>query len=567
MPETINLQRRKPYTLNGEPTAETVERVDEMLEELYDLLVQIGTHDILSSTHSDTRIDPEHTQVLRGDVLVGQQTPQGADRIKWQRFAIGAAHTVLKTTDGVDLSYGKVILTSGATQEVTGILPVANGGSNNSAFTAGSVIFAGPSGTQLVEDNANFFWDDTNNRLGLGINTPTVLLDVVNSGLAAVLTPTVRLANTTAATSGTTRQFSPALIFSGAGWDTDGGGSSTTVRAALYARTVSASAVTPYLAYADDQGSGVFADQIYLGVAIAGQGQDLRFRDGNLVFRNSSRGLYFVSAPLTDAVGSSHFITATTTGKINLTPLTGGSEAFVEVEQNVFGIATGTIPALRLRCFDNSTATPQPGLLQRAVPGGTAAVGFGSSLWFQASSSTTSNQDQGYLDCVWNVATHATRSADFVLRLVDNAAAVAEKYRFASTGLATIPSVNVSSGALGNIRSDVYTPTRSAEANLDANVTMSEAQWMRVRNTVTVSGRFTADPTVTLTATSFEITLPIASNLGAAEDVAGVAFCGTIAGQGAEIIGVAANDTAKIQWVSGDVTSQTWSYTFTYQII
>lgn len=113
----------------------------------------------------------------------------------------------------------------------------------------------------------------------------------------------------------------------------------------------------------------------------------------------------------------------------------------------------------------------------------------------------------------------------------------------------------------------VYTPTRSAEANLDSNVTMSEAQYMRVGNTVTVSGRFTADPTLTATSTSFEFTLPIASNIGAVEDAAGVAFCGSIAGQGAAIFGVVANDTAKVQWVATDVTSQTWSYTFTYQVI
>lgn len=116
-------------------------------------------------------------------------------------------------------------------------------------------------------------------------------------------------------------------------------------------------------------------------------------------------------------------------------------------------------------------------------------------------------------------------------------------------------------------KSGTYTPTRSAEANLDANVTMTEAQYMRVGNTCTVSGRFTANPTTTATATSFEMTLPIASNIGAAEDVAGVAVCGSISGEAAEIIGVAANDTAKVQWKCVDVTSQTWSYTFTYQII
>ncbi len=117
------------------------------------------------------------------------------------------------------------------------------------------------------------------------------------------------------------------------------------------------------------------------------------------------------------------------------------------------------------------------------------------------------------------------------------------------------------------VASGTYTPTRSAEVNLDANVTMSQAQYMRVGDTVTVSGRFTADPTLAATTTSFEITLPVASNLGAAEDVAGTAFCGNIAGMGAEVIGVAANDTAKVQWKSSDVTSQTWSYIFSYQAI
>ena len=131
----------------------------------------------------------------------------------------------------------------------------------------------------------------------------------------------------------------------------------------------------------------------------------------------------------------------------------------------------------------------------------------------------------------------------------------------------------VTTGALtvnimsGNVLSGVYTPTRSAEANLDANVTMTEAQYLRVGNTVTVGGRFTADPTLTATTTSFEITLPIASNIGAAEDVSGTAFCGNIVSMGGEVIGVVANDTAKIQWKSSDVTSQIWSYIFIYQVI
>lgn len=118
-----------------------------------------------------------------------------------------------------------------------------------------------------------------------------------------------------------------------------------------------------------------------------------------------------------------------------------------------------------------------------------------------------------------------------------------------------------------NLTSGTYTPTRSAEANLDSNVTMTQAQYLRVGNTVTVSGAFTADPTTTTTATSFEFSLPIASNIGAVEDSSGVAFCGAIAGQGARISGSVANNTAVVTWLSGDVTSQSWSYTFTYEIL
>lgn len=43
-------------------------------------------------------------------------------------------------------------------------------------FTSGSVIFS--NGTTLAQDNANFFWDDTNNRLGIGTTIPTTALDV-----------------------------------------------------------------------------------------------------------------------------------------------------------------------------------------------------------------------------------------------------------------------------------------------------------------------------------------------------------------------------------------------------
>jgi hypothetical protein len=73
------------------------------------------------------------------------------------------------------------------TTGVTGTLPVANGGTGTStAFTTGSVVFAGASGT-YTQDNANLFWDDTNNYLGIGTATPSTPLNVVaNTSVDAV---------------------------------------------------------------------------------------------------------------------------------------------------------------------------------------------------------------------------------------------------------------------------------------------------------------------------------------------------------------------------------------------
>lgn len=57
-------------------------------------------------------------------------------------------------------------------------LPVTKGGTGTAtAFTAGSVVFAGASGV-YSQDNANLFWDNANDRLGIGTATPTVKLDV-----------------------------------------------------------------------------------------------------------------------------------------------------------------------------------------------------------------------------------------------------------------------------------------------------------------------------------------------------------------------------------------------------
>jgi hypothetical protein len=47
-------------------------------------------------------------------------------------------------------------------------------------FTSGSTLFAGTSG-QILQNNFQYFWDNVNNRLGVGTNSPQAKLDVASS--------------------------------------------------------------------------------------------------------------------------------------------------------------------------------------------------------------------------------------------------------------------------------------------------------------------------------------------------------------------------------------------------
>lgn len=67
------------------------------------------------------------------------------------------------------------------------------------ALTSGSVIFS--NGTTLAQDNANFFWDDTNKRLGVGTAAPSQALHVSKSAAAVPVTSLVENTDATSAAS------------------------------------------------------------------------------------------------------------------------------------------------------------------------------------------------------------------------------------------------------------------------------------------------------------------------------------------------------------------------------
>lgn len=90
-------------------------------------------------------------------------------------------------TDGVvtlgttALNFQLALLPINLTTDVTGVLPVANGGTNRSSWSQGRIVFADTSGTSLTEDSG-LNWDNSNKRLGVGTSTPLSKVQIVTSG-------------------------------------------------------------------------------------------------------------------------------------------------------------------------------------------------------------------------------------------------------------------------------------------------------------------------------------------------------------------------------------------------
>ena len=98
-------------------------------------------------------------------------------------------------TSSGSLTLGGTLSNVSLTTQVTGTLPVANGGTGTAtSFTAGSVVFAGASGV-YSQNNAQFFWDNSNNRLGIGNASPGAAIDVTGNIRLSAASPNIELNN------------------------------------------------------------------------------------------------------------------------------------------------------------------------------------------------------------------------------------------------------------------------------------------------------------------------------------------------------------------------------------
>jgi hypothetical protein len=91
--------------------------------------------------------------------------------------AAGITSSGIITFSGLNTA-GIVTNTAAGVLGTVSTLGVTLGGTGTTTqFTPGSIVFSGASGF-YSQDNANFFWDNTNKNLGIGINTPSNMLTV-----------------------------------------------------------------------------------------------------------------------------------------------------------------------------------------------------------------------------------------------------------------------------------------------------------------------------------------------------------------------------------------------------
>ena len=138
-----------------------------------------------------------------------------------------------------------------------------------------------------------------------------------------------------------------------------------------------------------------------------------------------------------------------------------------------------------------------------------------------------------------------------------------------ASGAVTAGSLAVGAGtSLSTIAYSTYSPTFTSVANLDSTpVTVGTFRYIRHGAFVQVYGMFQIDATTTLTLTNFGISLPIASNLGAAQDALGTVAAATDARGFGTVSGDTTNDRFDVNITPVGVGATTYTFVGYYTII
>lgn len=117
------------------------------------------------------------------------------------------------------------------------------------------------------------------------------------------------------------------------------------------------------------------------------------------------------------------------------------------------------------------------------------------------------------------------------------------------------------------LASGTYTPSLTNVTNIDSS-TAYDAQYIRVGNVVTVSGKMTVDFTAgSSTASEIGMSLPVASAFANDEQCAGTVASESVGNRSGVIKADTTNDRAKFLWAAGHSNSQDYYFTFTYSVV
>lgn len=114
-----------------------------------------------------------------------------------------------------------------------------------------------------------------------------------------------------------------------------------------------------------------------------------------------------------------------------------------------------------------------------------------------------------------------------------------------------------------------WTPTLTADANVDGTPTSLHATYTRIGNIVTCYVTVSVDPTIIATQTEVGITLPVASNFTDSNDLSGAGAGSTGNGQATFVLANAntASDRATLIFQSGSTSASIVTLTFQYSVL
>lgn len=108
-----------------------------------------------------------------------------------------------------------------------------------------------------------------------------------------------------------------------------------------------------------------------------------------------------------------------------------------------------------------------------------------------------------------------------------------------------------------------YTPTLTNQTNVAAS-TAYQCQYLRIGNSITVSGKVDIDPTAP-GATELRLTLPFAPGFANDFEAGGAANSGAVAGESAAISAVSGGGNVAIKYIAIDVSNKSYFFTLTYK--